>query len=649
MIEFGLIGFPLTHSFSKKYFSEKFDRENISNVSYELFPIGDISELPDLITDRPMLKGINVTIPYKEKIIPFLDELDESADFGAVNTVVIDNGKLIGYNTDVYGFHVSLTNFFKSASDEQSASKALVLGSGGASKAVTYVLKKLGFQLKVVSRNPTEDQITYEQIDNDLLQSHRLIINTTPLGTYPDIDACPKIPYQLLSSDHLMFDLVYNPEKSLFLKKGQERGASIKNGYEMLVLQAEKAWEIWTSDNNSQKQEMVHNPSTKVDFSNTEIAFSSKSNQELKKAAWLFGMMNSPTLVKVGSAMGLMAFNLKLPVGPLVKRTIYDHFCGGRTLKEVKNTVDLLAEHNVLTMLDYGAEGKNTEKDFNIVMERIVAAIEFADGNDNVPVISCKFSGIVRNEILEKVQEGTKLSARESKEYQNCLDRVEKICATGYKYKVGVFIDAEESWIQDPIDEMANAMMEKYNKESVIVYNTFQLYRHDRLQYLKDSFKQAREKGYYLGAKLVRGAYHVKENLRAEKRGYPTPIQPNKEATDRDYNLGLKFCLENYEEIGLVNATHNEESCRYMADLINEMVLPKAHPHLNFCQLLGMSDHLSFNLAKAGYCVAKYVPFGPIRNVIPYLIRRAQENTSIAGGMSRELGLIKEELKRRKI
>lgn len=387
--------------------------------------------------------------------------------------------------------------------------------------------------------------------------------------------------------------------------------------------------------------------STTVDFSNTEIAFAGMSDQALKNAAWLFGMMNKKWLVNVGSQLGLAAIKMRLPINKLVEKTIFRQFCGGTTLLECQPTVDKLHQHNVLTILDYGAEGKSTEEAFNATMRETMRAVRFAHENDTVPVISTKITGLARFELLEKVQLGEKLNEEEEREYLNAFKRLESICYVAHENGVGIFIDAEESWIQDTIDYMAFAMMERYNRKRAIVFNTFQLYRHDRLEFLKKSHYVAQKKKYILGAKLVRGAYMEKENDRAESMGYATPIQRDKAAADKDYNAAIRFCVERYKQIAFCNASHNETSAWYMLELIERYELDPAHPHLNFCQLLGMSDHLSFNLAKAGFCVAKYVPYGPVRDVVPYLIRRAKENTAVVGDMSRELGFIVKEMERR--
>ena len=392
------------------------------------------------------------------------------------------------------------------------------------------------------------------------------------------------------------------------------------------------------------------NQPKKIDFSNTEIAFAQKSDAELKQMAWLFKLMNNNWLVNIGSTLGMWAVKWHLPFAKkIVKDTIFRQFCGGTTLLKSQPTITQLNEHNVLSILDYGAEAKSTEEDFNKTMNETIRAIDFAASNDCVPVVVSKISGLSRNKLLEKMTAQLELSEAERAEYTNVLKRVENICHVAANKNVGIFFDAEESWIQGAIDHFANMMMQRHNRKEVIVYNTFQLYRHDRLQFLMDSFAKAQQEGYLLGAKLVRGAYMEKERARAAEMGYPSPIQPNKAATDDAYNTAVRFCIENYEQIAFCNASHNKDSVLLQANLIAEKNLPLNHKHFNFCQLLGMSDHLTFNLAAAGYNVAKYLVYGPVKDVLPYLVRRAQENASVTGDMSRELELIMKEVNRRKI
>lgn len=314
---------------------------------------------------------------------------------------------------------------------------------------------------------------------------------------------------------------------------------------------------------------------------------------------------------------------------------------------ECQPVIDMLKEHRTAAILDYGLEAKQTETDFNLTMNENIRAIEFASQNDTVPVISTKITGLARFDLLKDIQANVPLNRDTWREYRNILKRIDSICHTASSKGVSVFIDAEESWIQDTIDHITRLMMERYNRERVVVYNTFQMYRHDRLKFLMSSYKEAKRKGYKLGAKIVRGAYMEKERERAHDGGYDSPIHPNKEATDDAYNTAIRFCIEHYEDIAICNATHNKESTKLMAVLIERKGLPKDHAHLNFSQLYGMSDHLTFNLADAGFNVAKYVPYGPVKEVVPYLIRRAQENTAVTGDMSREYQLIQAEIKRR--
>ncbi len=385
-----------------------------------------------------------------------------------------------------------------------------------------------------------------------------------------------------------------------------------------------------------------------IDFNNTAIAFSGKTDKQLKKMTRLFQLMNQSWLVNIGSKIGVAALNLNLPfVEATIKHTIFEQFCGGTTLLDSQPTINELSDRQTLTILDYGAEAKISELDFNGTMNEMIRAIDFAEQNKSVPVISMKITGISRFTLLEKIQNGEALTEAEKIEFKNVNKRLDAICYAAHHKKIAVFVDAEESWIQDTIDFLVKKVMKRYNKEQVIVYNTFQMYRHDRLQYLIDSYEEARKEGYLLGAKLVRGAYMEKERARAATLGKPSPIQPSKEATDNDYNTAIQFCVEHYTHIGSCNATHNTNSCILLASLIDQKNIKKDHPHLNFCQLYGMSDHITFNLADGGYNVAKYVPYGPVQDVVPYLIRRAQENSAISGDMNREYKLIVREMKRR--
>lgn len=385
-----------------------------------------------------------------------------------------------------------------------------------------------------------------------------------------------------------------------------------------------------------------------VDFQNTEIAFERKTNRELRKMRWLFNMMSRSWLVNWGSSLSLTALNWGLPVKGVIKNTVFEQFCGGQTLEKTESTIETLQEYGVETVLDYGAEAKNKEEEFDKTLSEFMKTVRFAGQHKSVPIISTKITGMARHDILMKVSGGEELSPEEQASWAGTKLRLNQLCRMAQENHVALFVDAEESWTQQAVDDLAETMMESYNKEYVVVYNTYQMYRHDRLDYLKASFARAKEKGYILGAKLVRGAYMEKERKRAEEMGYPSPIQPNKESTDRDYDIAVAFCVEHHDLIASCVASHNQRSTEYQMQLMKERSIPKDHPHLSFCQLYGMSDNITFNLAKAGYRVSKYVPFGPIKDVIPYLIRRAQENSAVGSEAGRELTLVNEELKRRK-
>lgn len=390
-------------------------------------------------------------------------------------------------------------------------------------------------------------------------------------------------------------------------------------------------------------------PNEKLNFDNTEIAFRNKSNGELNAAYWLFKIISSNFLTKVGPPVTNFFLNIGLPIKGVIKATIFKHFCGGETIAECENTIAQLHSGNVGTILDYSVEGEDEEAVFDFTCEEIIRTIERAAGDKRIPITVFKVTGIGRFALLEKLDAKQELSATEQAEFNKVKARCEKICRRAYDKKVPVMIDAEETWIQDTIDAIAFDMMRLFNKEGIIVYNTYQMYRHDKLADLKADHLIAKAQGFILGVKMVRGAYMEKERKRAEDMGYPSPIQPTKEACDIDYNESLNYCIQHIEEIAFVCGTHNEESSRLLAELMDQYKIAHDHHHVYFAQLLGMSDNLSFNLSDAGYNVAKYVPYGPIKAVMPYLFRRAQENTSIAGQTSRELGLIIKEKQRRKL
>jgi proline dehydrogenase len=385
----------------------------------------------------------------------------------------------------------------------------------------------------------------------------------------------------------------------------------------------------------------------KLSFENTEIAFRHSTNTDLNRAYWLFRVINVNFLVKIGPPITNFAINIGLPINGLIKATIFKHFCGGETIAECRKTIKNLADGGVGTILDYSIEGEDDETVFDNTRDEIIRTIVCASQDKAIPLTVFKVTGVGRFSLLEKLDEGLKLNVDEQIEWQKVQDRVLAICERAYSEGVPVMIDAEESWIQKTIDTLALNMMRFFNKEKAIIYNTYQLYRHDKLASLITDYSIAEDEQFLLGAKIVRGAYMEKERKRAEERAYPSPIQPDKAATDRDYNDALVFCADHVDRIAFVAGTHNEDSCRLLADLLDKKNINHKNPHVYFSQLLGMSDNLSFNLADVKYNVAKYVPYGPIKAVLPYLFRRAQENTAIAGQMSRELSLIVKEKKRR--
>lgn len=384
------------------------------------------------------------------------------------------------------------------------------------------------------------------------------------------------------------------------------------------------------------------------EFDNTEIAFKYRTNKELKRAQFLFSSMSSPNLTKLGMQLTKIAIDWKLPIKGLIKSTIFEQFCGGETMEEASETAKVLSQYNVGVIMDYGVEGKEDEKEFDHAVPEFVKAIKYAASQKNIPFISLKVTGFGRFGLLEKVHSNAVLTEAEQAEWNRIYNRIDEICAAAHQYNIMVLIDAEETWIQGPVNTLANAMMEQYNKERGIVFNTFQMYCHASLAYLKHSLQEATNKGYILGAKLVRGAYMEKERARAAEKGYPSPIQPDKVSTDRDYNEAVLFCLQHLDKLSLFIGTHNEHSCLLAAKYMEDHKIPHNTDRVYFSQLYGMSDNISFNLADAGYNVAKYLPYGPVRDVIPYLMRRAQENTSVKGQTGRELSLINQEIKRRK-
>ena len=386
-----------------------------------------------------------------------------------------------------------------------------------------------------------------------------------------------------------------------------------------------------------------------ISFDNTEVAFRGKSKGDLNRAYWLFKVVSSPAMVRFGKWATNVALRLKLPIKAIIKKTIFRQFCGGESIQESLKASKTLASRNVKTILDYSIEGKTKEEDFDKTVQEIIGTIREGENNKNIPFAVFKVTGICLHDILEKSNDGIEnLSTEEKKDYDKLKERVSIICLEAYNRNVPIFIDAEESWIQNTIDRLAYEMSVKFNQKTAVVYNTIQLYRHDRLAFLKSEIARADKENFKLGVKLVRGAYMEKERARAEEQGCPSPIQPNKDAADKDFNASLKVVIERIDRVSFCAGTHNEESSMLLVKLLKEYGVDSSDPRAYFAQLLGMSDHISFNLADNDLMVAKYVPYGPIKEVLPYLIRRADENTSVTGQTGRELSLIMKERKRRK-
>lgn len=385
-----------------------------------------------------------------------------------------------------------------------------------------------------------------------------------------------------------------------------------------------------------------------VSFENTEIAFRYRSDKALRKAQYMFALMGSPNASKLGMSLANFAFKIGLPINGMVKNTVFSIFCGGENLQEAAATAAMLHQYNVGVALDYGVEGKSTEADFEAAVPEFIKAINYAAAQPNIPFIPIKITGFARFELLEKIHNNQELNAAEQTEWDNVFKRIEAICSAAHDKGIRILVDAEESWIQDPIDDLTNAMMAKYNKEKAIVYNTFQMYLHTSLPYLKKSITMAEEQGFILGAKIVRGAYMEKERNRANNLGYLSPVQPNKNATDVDYDTAVALCLHNVSVVHTFIGTHNENSCYKAIELMGQLGIAPESTAVFFSQLYGMSDNITFNLANAGFLCCKYLPYGPVKDVMPYLMRRAQENSSVAGQTGRELSLINKEVMRRK-
>jgi proline dehydrogenase len=386
-----------------------------------------------------------------------------------------------------------------------------------------------------------------------------------------------------------------------------------------------------------------------LDFNNTEIAFAHKSNSDLKQASLLFSTIGNSTLTGIGVKLTTIAFKIGLPINGLIKSTLYQHFVGGENLAEASTAAEKIYKHGVSVILDYGVEGKESESEFNYAAQKFIEAIQFAVGKPHIPFVSIKVTGFARFQLLAKLDRGESLNESETQEWKRVEERFFNICEAANAGNVMILVDAEETWIQDPVDELAYQGMKKYNQGKLVIYNTYQMYRHDRLAFLKTHVERSIQDKFTLGVKLVRGAYMEKERLRAVELNYPSPIQPNKVACDKDFDLAVSYTLLHLATCALFIGTHNDMSCMKACEQMQELGIQPSDHRVYFSQLYGMSDHISFNLARHGYLVSKYLPYGPVKDVTPYLMRRAQENTSVAGQTSRELSLIKTELKRRKI
>lgn len=393
-------------------------------------------------------------------------------------------------------------------------------------------------------------------------------------------------------------------------------------------------------------QQPAHKAS--VSFDDTEAAFRRKDDKSLNKAYWIFRVIANNFLTRIGPPLTNFAFKAGLPITGIIRKTFFQHFCGGESIAGCRPAILQLATQGVSTILDYSVEGEESEASFDETCEEILRTVTYAKVNQNISFCVFKPTGLGSFDLYKKVSASETLSPDETAAYNRVKARIERICQACYYAGMKLLIDAEHSWIQDAIDDLTRDMMRRFNREKIVVYNTYQIYRHDKLASLKADHAVAETDGFMLGAKLVRGAYMEIERERAEEKGYPSPIQPNKPATDHDYDQALLFCLDHIDRVGLMAGTHNEASSQLLATEMDKRGLMRNHPNIHFAQLLGMSDHISFNLGEGGYNVAKYMPYGPVKAVMPYLFRRAAENTSVAGQTSRELQLIIKEKKRRK-
>ena len=401
-----------------------------------------------------------------------------------------------------------------------------------------------------------------------------------------------------------------------------------------------------------------------LSFADTEAAFAYKTDVELKRAHWLFSLMQYNGLVAFATRFTPWAIRRHLPIRSILRKTLFPQFVGGEDLQATAKVAEKLGRFHVQVILDYGVEGgDNSDAEYDAACEQFIQVIHYAATQSNIPFMSVKVTGISRFGLLEKLDHSVEvnsgslmkcyeaalqtLSSDERAEWDRVLHRLDRICSEASQKKVGVFIDAEDTWIQDPVDVATLLMMERYNRSAPVVYNTYQLYRHDRLQFLRDCCEASVQRNFILGAKLVRGAYMEKERERAQRLDYPSPIQPDKASTDRDYDAAIRYCVEHIDRIAMVVASHNDQSNLYATRLMDQFGMAHDHPHVHFSQLYGMSDHITFNLARAGFSVSKYLPYGPIDEVVHYLMRRAQENSSVGGQTGKELSLIRKELRRR--
>ncbi len=384
-------------------------------------------------------------------------------------------------------------------------------------------------------------------------------------------------------------------------------------------------------------------------FEDTATAFSLKSDSELERAYFLFKMIANEPLVRIGTAMTNFAIKAKLPVEGLIRATVFDHFCGGVNEEDCMPVVDKMWTKGVCSVLDYSVEGTDSEDPLDETLEKVLKVLDFVKEKDAIPFAVFKPTGYGRFALFEKISNGESLSKAEQAEWGRVVARLDKTCKKAHDLDVALLVDAEESWMQDAADELVELIMQKYNRKKVVVFNTLQMYRWDRMDYLKQLHERAKADGFKIGMKVVRGAYMEKENDRATEKGYKTPICASKKETDLNFDTAVAYILENLEDISLFAGTHNEESTYTLLELMKSRNIANNDPRIWCGQLYGMSEHISFNLADKGYNVAKYLPFGPVKDVMPYLIRRAEENTSVAGQTTRELSLLKKERKRRKI